>query len=843
MAIETTVPVSVPPGGSQGGVVNVQEAYGLSPTGWRDYLLDQIDAHDKEFKEANARAGRIVARYRDERGDYTQQDRRYNILWANTQTMLPAITGKGAPVPVSKRRFMDADPAGRVASTIIERTLRYQFDCHNGTSRALKSAAWDWMVPGRGTVWIRYEPGQGQPPNLPQSSKGKGFGKAKIEGQPTDMITQNVTPDEPGPYAVEKVSLDYVYWEDFGFSNARVWEEVGLVWRKVYLTREELRKRFSKEIADALPCSIQANPTARGGMDNPTDTPKHGVFNKACVYEVWDKGKQTVTWVSRDKPDGPLDIVTDPLKLPSFFPCPRPLFANTTTGNLKPVPFYAQYQDQALQLDIISQRMYMLTKACKLVGVYDASQEGVQRMLNEAVENQLIPVDTWAAFAEKGGVKGVMDWLPIEQVVNTIKTLAERFEQLKSQVYEITGIGEIMRGASTGGTAAEAKMQEQYISVRLDDLREEYGRFCDDAVEMMGHIICTLFREESLIAQSGIMQTWDGQQVLQGAMGPPPPATPPPMGQPPGAPGLPPMPPGPTPGPMGGPPGGPPPGMPPPGAAPMPPGPPGMPPMGGAPPGPPQGMPPPMGPPPPSPVPVLMEALQLIRQTPMTDFRVRVDVESFIDDEVAMEREQRISFLTALTQFMQQALPAVQANAALGPLMNALMLFNVRTFKAGREMEGQIEQALSQLASAPPPPKEQDPKAAAAQAKVQADIQKMQADAAISKQESDAKLQAMQQENAAKLMQMQKEGDLKLEQMRREFEFKMAAMQQESAAKAQVAQQKMVTDTMTAVAGEERESAANAASQQRAQEQHELDLQQRVESAEMDREERGDKED
>jgi hypothetical protein len=562
-------------------------------------------------------------------------------------------------------------------------------------------------------------------------------------------------------------------------------------------------------------------------MDSPNDQPKHGVFNKACVYEVWDKVKRTVTWISRDYSEGPLDIVSDPLKLPHFFPCPRPLLANTTTGNLKPVPFYAQYQDQAVQLDILSQRISMLTKACKLVGVYDASQEGVQRMLNEAVENQLIPVDTWAAFAEKGGVKGVMDWLPVDQVINVIKALNELFESLKAQVYEITGIGEIMRGASTGGTAAEARMQEQYISVRLDDLREEYARFCDEAVQMMGHVICSLFREESVVAQSGIMQTWDGQQVLKGAMQPPAPPSPPPMA-PPGMapPGPPPV--GPSPG--GGP--GPlPPGTPPPGAAPNPPGPMGghgggpAPMMPGAPAGPPPMMGPPPGPPPgPSPVPVLLEALQLMRDTPISDFRIRVDVESLIDDEVATEREQRISFLTALTQFMQQALPAVQQNPAIGPLMNALMMFNIRTFKAGREMEGQIEQAMAQLAAAPPQQDKPDPKVAAEQAKAQAEMQKMQAEMQMKERESQAELEAKAQESQLRLQQLQQEGQLKLQQMEQEFALKMQMMEMEMGMKQRQAEQKLEIETVSALAGEQREIATNDATEMRAQESHEQEM-------------------
>jgi hypothetical protein len=821
MVQQANNPVAVPPGGTQSGVVSVQDAYGLSPKGWRDYLFDQIDAHDKEFDTTFTQRGRrIVARYRDERGDYDQQTRRYNVLWANTQTLLPAVTGKGAPVPVSQRRFMDADPAGRVASTMIERVLRYQFDRNDASSRALKLACWDWLVPGMGTVWVRYEPGVGKPPGIPSASKGKGFGTPTEQGEPGQMLTQAATEEKPA-YEVERTVLDYVFWEDFGFQNARVWDEVGLVWRKVYLTRDELKKRFNEDIANKLPCSIQANQTARSGMIAPDDQPKHGVFNKACVYEVWDKQKRTVSWISRDY-DVPLDVASDPLKLPDFFPCPRPLFANTTTGNLKPVAFYAQYQDQAVQLDILSQRIAMLTKACKLVGVYDASQEGVQRMLNEAVENQLIPVDTWAAFAEKGGVKGVMDWLPIDQVVSVLKTLGDTFEALKGQVYEITGIGEIMRGASTGGTAAEARMQEQYISVRLDDLRQEFNRFCDDAVGMMGHIICTLFREESIIAQSGIMQTWDGQQVLQGAMPPPQQSLPPPSPPPGMAPAGPP-PVGPSP---GGAFGGPPPGTP--GMGMAPPGPPpGMGPPGMGPPGMPPGPPPmqpPMQPPPPSPVPVLMEALQLLRDTPMSDFRVRVDVESFIDDEIESEREQRIAFLTALTQFMQQALPATQENPALAPLMNALLLFNVRTFKAGREMEGQIEQSLAQLAASPPPPDKPDPKAQAEQARLQAEVQKMQAEMQLKQQEAQAKLAQQAQEGQLKLQQMQQEGELRLRQMEQEFALKIQMMQGEQAAKAEAAANKLQIDTVTAIAGEQRERAANEASQARAQEQHDIDM-------------------
>jgi hypothetical protein len=251
---------------------------------------------------------------------------------------------------------------------------------------------------------------------------------------------------------------------------------------------------------------------------------------------------------------------------------------------------------------------------------------------------------------------------------------------------------------------------------------------------------------------------------------------------------------------------------------------PGMPPMG-------------MPPAPPNPADLLVpQAIELLRQTPMSDFRVRVDVESFIEDDIAQEREQRIAFLTALTQFMQQALPAVQSNPAMGPLMNSLLMFNIRTFKAGREMEGQIEQAISQLASSPAPADKPDPKAQAEMAKAQAQIQALQA-------KNQADLTKMQQEGQLKLQQITQEGQLKLQQMQQEFELRMEQMFKEGQMREQQTAQKMQTDAMMAVAGEQREQAANDLSQQRAMEQHALDLTLKAASAEAKGDDDDDEED
>ena len=49
----------------------------------------------------------------------------------------------------------------------------------------------------------------------------------------------------------------------------------------------------------------------------------------------------------------------------------------------------------------LTQRIAMLVKAAKITGVYNAAAKDIQQMFQESVENKLIPVDDWAAFARK----------------------------------------------------------------------------------------------------------------------------------------------------------------------------------------------------------------------------------------------------------------------------------------------------------------------------------------------------------------------------------------------------------------------------------------------------------
>ena len=92
--------------------------------------VQEIELYDKETQAWDRQSKRIIRRYKDDRGgDGTieSQERRYNILYSNTQNLLPALYARN-PKPDIQRRFKDADPIGRVTSDILERSISYFCD-------------------------------------------------------------------------------------------------------------------------------------------------------------------------------------------------------------------------------------------------------------------------------------------------------------------------------------------------------------------------------------------------------------------------------------------------------------------------------------------------------------------------------------------------------------------------------------------------------------------------------------------------------------------------------------------------------------------------------------------
>ena len=455
-----------------------------------------IGQYDNEFAKWQARTKKIIKRYRDDtRGQTLTESAKFNILWSNVQTLRPAVYAKLPKADIS-RRFGDNDPVGRVAGQLLERAIDFEIEHYPDYRSTMSYCVDDRFLGGRGTAWVRYEPH-----TAPIGIEDDGV-----------SVTSSIEQGEGAPPALEQIEyecapVDYVHWRDFGHSTARTWEEVGQVWRWVYMTREALVERFGEEMAAKIPLDQGPEPL------NAYNENKR-LYNRAKICELWDKESQKVYWFSKGMPQI-IDVRDDPLGLEGFFPCPRPLYATTTSDTLVPVPDFVLYQDQAMELDILSDRIDGLVKSLRVRGVYDASQPALQRLMTEGDNNALIPVDKWMAFSEKGGLKGSIDLLPLDTLANALLQCYRAREDIKSQIYEITGIADIIRGVSAASeTATAQQIKGQYAGLRLRSMQEEVAMFAAELIRLKAQVMCMHYQPETILAYAAAEQMTPADQQL-----------------------------------------------------------------------------------------------------------------------------------------------------------------------------------------------------------------------------------------------------------------------------------------------------------------------------------------
>ena len=739
------------------------------------YWKGEIFAVEQVNEIWHKRGDTILKRYRDERTMTDQQgQRRLNLLWSSVQILKPAVYAR-VPQAVCERKFNDRDPVGRVSATILERALRNELQ-ENGFHPSMRRARDDYLLPGRGQLWVRYEPEIGEGLSIPASVEPD-VTDAHGEIEPPDEDEETEKLEETGSRIVsESVPVDYVNWKDFLMfpSTARTWEEVQAVGKRIFTSKTYNIQRFGDEIGPKIMADPQMSLRDRMAGDTTPHTLDDHNSRKRVIYEIWNKADRKVYWVSTGY-DSLCDCRADPLELRNFFPCPEPLSATMTNESLVPIPDFSEYQDQANQIDELTQRISLLAKALKVAGCYDSANRPLRRLLDESVENELIPVEGWAQFAQKGGLQSAISFLPIKEVMETMTGLIGVRAKVLEDFDRITGISALV---SQTGDARETlggqRLKNNGGQTRIEDRREEVGRFARDAVRLVAEIIAKHFQPETLIEISGILyeEGIDPASMQPVApeeqpMAPPspsaPPAMPPQLGQPQmGAPGpsmpmAPPMAPGQPPGTMPQIPGGMPsqPGT---GMVPFQPPPQNAQPMmpGGA---------PLLSPKVLQAVARIKKAIDLLKSDIPRGYRIDIETDTMIAGDVQQERADATEFISAITKFMEAAQMIGAQNPAAVPLLAKMLQWGVRKFRTGRDLESAIDEfaeRMEKLATANAGamgghPNPEAAKGAADAARAQAEIAKAKIDAASQQQNDQREQMIAAQRHQADMEKLQLE--------------------------------------------------------------------------------------
>jgi hypothetical protein len=532
------------------------------PAGWSKRWGVEIDAAQKSLEKWHKDGETIVDRFLDRRNTAQTTtpggsgDTHVNLFPANIQTMRSYLYGKTPQVDVKRRWGDPNDPVARAAGEAYQRLLNTDIERDSDSYvRALKYALSDRLLPGFGLCKLRYVADfkdEQVAPKYKTDDEGPEDGPEAHEdeepGSPEDAAEEQTEPDEaqmlaPGYTKTvktrEDVEIDYKNWKDVLWSaGARTFEEVRWFGFKEPLTRAGLKARFGPMFKKAYgkdwEKKIEDIPLDSASNKNSDDNhvmAKPDPWARADVWEIWDKEHRKVWWWVKGFSEI-LDDKEDPLGLDGFWPFPMPMVANLTTDAFIPRPDYILAQDLYEELNVVSSRITLLERALVVRGVYNGAMPAIGRLLEEAGENQLIPIPEWPQFKESGGIQQNVEWMPLEAVSGALEVLRDYRKELIALLQQVTGMSDILRGeASQGSTATEQAIKAKFASVRLQDFQDEFARFASDIQRLKAEIISKHFDDQTIIERANVVYTADAQYFMppqpQPGMPPPPPDAPP----------------------------------------------------------------------------------------------------------------------------------------------------------------------------------------------------------------------------------------------------------------------------------------------------------------------------
>jgi hypothetical protein len=471
---------------------------------WR-HELTLAERREQKWRK---KAEKIEKRYRNEG---TVKHKTFNILWANTETLRPALYSNTAR-PDVRRRFGAGDTAARGGSMIIERAIEAMIDSSE-FDVSIERTVQDMLLTGRGITRVHYKPKYEM-----MSVRGE-LTEANSDTEPfTRFMDENGDEKEPqfddngAFFSVEEetlvdetVEVEFVPWDQIRFGPARQWSEVNWIAFESIQTREDLIENFGDK-GKTAPLMILPD-----GYD--PDLPDD-IVKRCRVWEIWDKRKREVIFIGEGSKE-PLDVRDDPLNLKDFFPIPRPLYSIETDRTMLPVPEFDLYRDQADELDDITGRIDHLIKMLKVRGVYDAANEELGNLFNTS-EGTMIPAHNWQAFSERGGFRGSMDFVPIESTAQVLVGMYQERIRLIQSIYELTGISDIQRGATDPRETKGAQLlKAQFSSLRLMPRQKKVERFVRDLFRLMAEIIGEVFSPETMTKMTGLNVTPEILELLR----------------------------------------------------------------------------------------------------------------------------------------------------------------------------------------------------------------------------------------------------------------------------------------------------------------------------------------
>lgn len=422
---------------------------------------------------------------------YTNGKIRYNILFSNTQLLKAALLNN-EPKPEIMRRFYNAlesdkhlsdiySDVSRVAAAAVE----YYFTKNDAINRFKKGVESELLY-GREVLWVEYVPTIVQIPVAQSLLRRAGVALGLVGPATEEKVADReikITALKPAEYL-----------QSYAENPEAVWWRA----RRHLCDKAELSRRFRYEATEEELSFVET------GQDNKETARRCGE-----VWEIWDKSdKKRIFILMNCAKKTLLEETRDPYGLSDFFPCWVHSYLISEETSL-PVPEYTIYQELANEINELGDKNHILSQKIKYVRVCKNKDQNLVDQIQTASDGDVIGSDAYNA--DTAGMIATIDVSAARQVITDNDA---RIANLKNQIWELTGLADLMRGATDPRESAAAqKIKGFYGGLRFRDRQLAVQDGIRAIFRIVAELICEHWEWDTLAQISSLDLMSDAEKA------------------------------------------------------------------------------------------------------------------------------------------------------------------------------------------------------------------------------------------------------------------------------------------------------------------------------------------
>ena len=440
--------------------------------------LSRIKAEEKSHSDFRDRGREVSEVFHDDLG--AGGDELYvPLLWSVVQVEHSGVYSS-QPVPDVRPANDEKNPTFRKASDVLERGIGHFVDDQSFDNNFHRTID-DFLAIGLGTIRIKLDSEivdvpinqQPPPPDIAAAMDEEAWAAFEQAQQRTEKAVGN-----------QNMTWEYVSWDRFGWEPCNSWRVCEFIYFRHRMSQAQIKARFGRTLSASKDKNDIGQP----------DSWKNKTFD---IYEVWDRKNKKQLFISKNERE-PIEVNKDPLGLPQFYPIPYPMMTNLPSDELLPKADYDFIEPYDRELNRLQERRMALIEQIKAVGGHEEGMPELGQIMDQE-DGQSLAIKNLAQRTQGGGFEAVLFQLPLEEKVAVLAKLTEQIMFVKSQVDEILGIADIVRGVSNAKEGVGTQeLKGRWVGIRLSRKRDLVAYTVREMFRIMGYVLVTHFTDDNL---------------------------------------------------------------------------------------------------------------------------------------------------------------------------------------------------------------------------------------------------------------------------------------------------------------------------------------------------------